>query len=106
MTITKPTQKIPHKKFLLLLAIFVCAGGGAYVFEYNGLAEKRDEVRRIKEDIVKEKLNEADFKHVVFEKTDPKKLQEAALRRGLEVEAKPKYVYIGGVETKSVVLAE
>lgn len=75
-----------------------------YVVQYNALAKIRGEARRIKEEVVKAKLDEADLKHVVFETTDLKKLQEVAARRGFFIEAKPKYVHIGVIpETKSVV---
>ncbi|MDP3725406.1 MAG: hypothetical protein Q8R20_02985 [Nanoarchaeota archaeon] len=106
MTITKPGNKMRHMKFFLVLTLLVSLGGGAYIFEYNTLAAKRDEIRKMKEEIVKAKLSEADLKHVVFEKTDLKKLEETAVRHALIVETRPKYIYVGASGKKSVVLAD
>ena len=105
MTITKPKQRIPHIGFLALLALIIVAGGSVYVLEYNALAKARGEARRTREEIVRTKLEEADLKHVVFEATDLKKLQEVAALEGLTIEAEPNYVRIGTVpEAKNVVV--
>ena len=105
MTITKPRQRIPHVKFLFFLGALVLFGGGAYVFEYNTLVAERDAARTLKEGLVTEKLNEADLKHVVFETTAPKNLQEVAERHALFIEQKPGYLTIEKSEHNVVGLA-
>ncbi len=90
---------------LVFLALLVMVGGGTYVFEYNALAKTRGEARNMREAIVKANLDQADLKHVVFETTDLKRLQEVAEKKGMIVEAKPNYVRVGTPrETASVVM--
>ena len=95
MTVTKPQTKTRYLNFFVILAALIIGGGMLYIFEYNKLASARYEIGKAKEDILKAELAGADLEHLLFEITDPKRLEEAALEHSLVLEEKPTYLRVG-----------
>lgn len=92
MTIFNPSRQKNNARFLLSLSFVTLLGGALLVFEYNAVASLRAEERELKKVIETASVRNAELKSELYEMTDARRLEEAALASGLVLERNPNYL--------------
>lgn len=94
MTIFRPKKKNKCLFFFAFLTILVIIGGVLYISQYNSVADKRFQVKNIKEELVQAGVKNAEIKNKLYKNINFSKLESMAGDYNLVLEKNPNYMNI------------
>ncbi len=94
MTILKPKNKNSYWLFFTSLTLLVIIGGVLYISQYNAVANKRYEIKKLENQITEAEVQNAEIKNELYQNIDPTKLETVAKQYSLVIENNPDYMNI------------